>query len=72
GFQRVELAPGESRDVAIPLDIQATNHPLSVWDEARHEWVVPAGEVTVWFGRSSAAADLKPAGRIDPARNPAR
>ena len=72
GFRRIELDPGESGEVAIPLDANATNHPLSVWDEARHEWVIPAGEVTVWFGRSSAGSDLRPAGRIDPARSRVR
>lgn len=64
-FQKIELQPGAAGEVAISLDPKATNHPLSVWDEKAHQWVMPAGRYTIWAGRSSAAADLVRAGFID-------
>lgn len=64
GFGRIELAPGASGEVAIVIDPAASNHPLGVWDEESHQWVVPAGEFTVWVGRSSSPADLMKAGTI--------
>jgi beta-glucosidase len=64
GFQRIELAPGQSGAVEIAIDPAASNHPLSVWDEAAHAWKTPAGKYTVWIGRSSAPADLVSAGTI--------
>lgn len=64
GFQRIELAPGQSGAVEIAIDPAASNHPLSVWDEAAHAWKTPAGKYTVWIGRSSAPADLVSVGTI--------
>jgi beta-glucosidase len=53
GFQKVYLQPGESKRVQIVIDPAATNHPLSVWDVAAHEFVVKPGEYTVYAGNSS-------------------
>jgi len=64
-FKKVELQPGAAETVAMTLDPKASNHPLSVWDEKAHQWVMPAGRYTVWAGRSSAPADLARAGFID-------
>ena len=64
GFQRIELAPGASGEVTVAIDPAASNHPLSVWDEAKRAWVVPAGTHTVWLGRSSSPRDLVRAGTI--------
>lgn len=64
GFQRVELAPGQSETVAITIDPAASNHPLSVWDEQARAWKTPAGNYTVWIGQSSAPTDLVQAGVI--------
>jgi beta-glucosidase len=64
GFQKVELAPGASRPVAITIDPAASNHPLSVWSTAEGKWITPSGEYVVWLGRSSSPADLVEAGRI--------
>ena len=64
GFQKVELAPGASGDVRIVIDPAASNHPLSVWDEAKRQWVTPKGNYTIWFGRSSSLNDLVRAGTI--------
>ncbi|MCC6940933.1 MAG: glycoside hydrolase family 3 C-terminal domain-containing protein [Novosphingobium sp.] len=65
GFQRIELQAGASGMVEIAIDPAATNHPLGVWDEKVQAWVIPAGRVTVYAGRSSAPADLVRAGYID-------
>lgn len=65
GFQRIELQPGASVTVEIGIDPAATNHPLGVWDEKAHAWVIPAGRFTVWAGRSSAPADLVRVGNIE-------
>ncbi len=62
GFQRIELAPGASGEVAITIDPAASNHPLSVWSERDRNWVIPAGNFTVWMGRSSSLRDLTRAG----------
>ena len=64
GFQRVELAPGASGEVAIQIDPAANNHPFSVWNERERKWTIPAGNFTVWLGRSSSPRDLVRAGTI--------
>lgn len=64
GFQRLELAPGASGDATIVIDPAASNHPMSVWSEREHKWVIPQGSFTVWIGRSSSSGDLVPAGNI--------
>jgi beta-glucosidase len=64
GFRKVELAPGASQEVAIAIDPAASNHPLGVWSVGDHRWVIPAGQHSVWVGRSSSPADLARAGVI--------
>jgi beta-glucosidase len=64
GFQRIELEPGASGHVRVLIDPAASNHPLSVWDEAQGKWIVPKGRFTVWLGRSSSPGDLARAGEI--------
>jgi beta-glucosidase len=64
GFQKVELAPGQSREVVITIDPQATHHPLGIWSSAEGVWVSPAGNYTLWLGRSSSPADIAQAGKI--------
>lgn len=64
GFQRVELKPGERKQIEIQIDPEASNHPLSVWSEAEHKWIVPEGRFSLWLGRSSSPADLMLAGRF--------
>lgn len=66
GYQRLALMPGESKQVAIAIDPKASHHPLGVWDEQAHGWVIPKGDFTVWVGTSSAPGDLVKAGIIAP------
>lgn len=49
GFARVELAPGETRTVEIPLRIR----DLARFDESVGDWVVDPGQVLVRVGSSA-------------------
>ena len=64
GFKRIELASGASGVAEVVIDPAASNHPLSVWDERKHKWIMPTGRYTIWAGRSSSPADLVKAGFI--------
>ena len=48
-FTRVDLQPGESRRVSLPLDPRS----FATYDEAKASWQVPAGDYTIALGRSS-------------------
>jgi beta-glucosidase len=54
GFQKVSLAPGQSRSVRFTL----TGHDLSYWDDDANGWVLPDGGFGVYVGDSSALANL--------------
>jgi beta-glucosidase len=32
GFDRIQLAPGESRQVEVIVESNASNHPFSIWE----------------------------------------
>ncbi|MFH5824758.1 glycoside hydrolase family 3 N-terminal domain-containing protein [Georgenia sp. AZ-5] len=49
GFERVELAPGESRQVRFTL----SRRELSHWDTATHGWLVEPGALVLSVGASS-------------------
>lgn len=53
GFQKVWLEPGASERMTIEIDPTASNHPLSIWDSAQNEFVIPKGLFTVWVGNAS-------------------
>ncbi|HSL56534.1 MAG TPA: glycoside hydrolase family 3 C-terminal domain-containing protein [Acidimicrobiales bacterium] len=48
-FRRVELDPGESADIVLPLGARA----FARWDTERHDWVVDPGRYEIAVGRSS-------------------
>ncbi len=54
-WQRVKLAPGESKDVTLPL------HPLSltVFDTDKNGWQLLPGDYTITAGTSSSETPLK-------------
>jgi beta-glucosidase len=54
GFQRVTLAPGETRTVRLPLKAQA----LAYWDAAKKAWTVEPDQVKLTIGASSADVKL--------------
>jgi beta-glucosidase len=49
GFEKVDLAPGETRQVSFAL----TRRDLSYWDVVAQEWKIPSGEITISAGFSS-------------------
>jgi beta-glucosidase len=55
GFQRISLAPGETRAVELRLAAE----DLAYWSAERHAWVVEPGHVELMVGSTSADADLK-------------
>lgn len=69
GFQRVELAPGETRTVQIPLE----NRTQADW--ADEGWVLPAGDYTFAVAHSaeelgSTASISRSAQRLTPGGRP--
>jgi beta-glucosidase len=49
GFEKVRLAPGETKHVTLSLDARA----FSYWDEAKHNWTIDPGKFTILVGDSS-------------------
>jgi beta-glucosidase len=49
GFQKVRLAPGESRHVSLTLDARS----FSYWDEASKKWTIDPGKFVLRLGNSS-------------------
>jgi beta-glucosidase len=49
GFEKVRLAPGETRRVTIDLDARA----FSYWDETAHKWTIDPGKFVIRVGDSS-------------------
>jgi beta-glucosidase len=53
GFAKVELQPGETRTVSIPLDFRA----FAFYDPAYQQWITEDGEFDILIGAS--AADIR-------------
>jgi beta-glucosidase len=49
GFEKVRLAPGETRRITLNLDARA----FSYWDEAAHKWTIDPGKFIIRVGDSS-------------------
>ena len=49
GFQKVGLAPGETRHITLNLDARA----FSYWDEGAHKWAIDPGKFIIRVGDSS-------------------
>jgi beta-glucosidase len=49
GFEKVRLAPGETKHVTLNLDARA----FSYWDEAAHKWTIDPGKFVIRLGDSS-------------------
>ena len=49
GFEKVRLAPSETKHVSLSLDARA----FSYWDEAAHKWTIDPGKFVVRVGDSS-------------------
>ncbi len=59
GFERVALAPGETKHVQVALDPRA----FSYWDDATKGWKIDAGRFTIAVGDSVASLPLQ--GSVD-------
>lgn len=57
-FRKIPLLPGQSQRQTLTLDPNATSHPLSVWSDAAHDFVVPSGDFVVHVGTSSTDTPL--------------
>ena len=55
GFEKVFLAPGESKDVSFTLDKRA----FAYWNTQIHDWHVESGEYAIEIGQSSREICLK-------------
>jgi len=55
GFEKVRLAPGETRHVTVSLDARA----FSYWDEATKGWKMDAGKFLIHVGDSSESTPLE-------------
>ena len=67
GFQRVSLAPGESRKLDFTLD--ETN--VRYWNSVERGWVIDPGMFDIWLGNSSKAdqhATFKVGGKPRPSK----
>ena len=49
GFEKVRLAPGETKHVTLSLDARA----FSYWDESAHKWTIDPGKFVIRVGGSS-------------------
>jgi beta-glucosidase len=54
GFEKVRLAPGETRHVTLNLDARA----FSYWDETAHKWTIDPGKFVIRVGDSSESTPL--------------
>ncbi|WP_203935715.1 beta-glucosidase family protein [Planosporangium mesophilum] len=55
GYEKVHLAPGESRTVEISID----ERQLQYWDSTAHRWALGTGSRAVWVGASSRTLPLR-------------
>jgi len=55
GFEKVRLAPGETKHVTINLDARS----FSYWDEATHKWTIDPGKFIILVGDSSENTPLR-------------
>jgi hypothetical protein len=53
GWVRVELEPGETREVSVILDPTASSRPLSYWNVSNNKWEIASGDYEVYVGASS-------------------
>jgi len=54
-MKRVELAPGESKQVSVPI----SHDRLTIYDEASDSWKLVSGTYTIRVGGSSESLPLQ-------------
>jgi beta-glucosidase len=55
GFEKVRLAPGETKHVTLNLDARS----FSYWDEATKNWKMDTGKFVIHVGDSSESTPLE-------------
>ncbi len=55
GFEKVRLAPGETKHVTVNLDAR----DFSYWDDASHKWKIDPGKFVIRIGSSSEDTPLQ-------------
>ena len=53
GWAKVEVEPGETREITVTLEPAATSRPLSYWNVTTHDWEIASGDYQVYVGASS-------------------
>ncbi len=53
GWAKVELVPGETKEVSVTLDPNTTSRPLSYWNVDANGWEIASGDYRVYVGASS-------------------
>ena len=62
GFRRIDLAPGETKDVHFTLDRSA----MAFYSTAKKDWVAEPGQFDVLLGSSSRDIKLKSSFHLEP------
>jgi beta-glucosidase len=65
GFDRVELAPGQTEHVTIHLDKRSFQY----WDEKTQSWVTNWGSRQLWVGDADAPANLPLSANVAPLKS---
>lgn len=61
GFEKVELQPGESKEVTFTLGKRA----FAYWNTQLHDWYVESGDFTIEIGQSSRQIDVSTTVQVD-------
>lgn len=61
GFEKVELQPGESKEVTFTLGKRA----FAYWNTQLHDWYVESGDFTIEIGQSSRHIDVSATVQVD-------
>ena len=61
GYEKVELQPGEAKDVSFTLDKRA----FAYWNTTLHDWHVETGDFTIEVGASSRDLPVKATVRVE-------
>ncbi len=53
GWTKVELEPGENKEINVTVDPNAASHPLSCWNVKTNAWEIASGDYQLFVGASS-------------------
>jgi beta-glucosidase len=68
GWTKIELEPGETKEVSVTLDPNASSRPFSYWNVNTNCWEVASGDFQVYVGASSRDIRLTGSLRVHSAR----